>query len=279
MRLLAATPCAARCLLFAPMLLIVASCSSEERGVDRHVHWGYEGIEGPAEWGNLSPEYALCSSGASQSPVDIDHTEVDGETPLAFDYGTSELNIAFHQHVENVVDNGHTIQINVDEGSKLSVGGKAYQLKQFHFHTPSEHTIDGRQYPVEMHFVHQGESGDFVVVGVLVEEGNESPSFAKVSPHLPRVKGESKDLAGLTLDLHLHVPQGEGAYVYTGSLTTPPCSEGVQWFVLRAHPTMSAAQIEVLTSIIGPNNRPVQPLNARRVRSMSLGGLPSDSGL
>jgi carbonic anhydrase len=236
----------------------------------RPVHWSYEGNEGPARWGSLSPAYALCGRGTSQSPIDIDHTEAEGEAQLSFAYRDSQLRIAFNQHVNDIVDNGHTIQVNVDEGSTLTVGGKVYELKQFHFHTPSEHTIDGRQFPLEVHFVHQSADESLAVVGVLVEEGAENASLLGITRNLPQTKGETRHLEDETLNLDLHVPQDNGAYLYSGSLTTPPCSEAVQWIVLRAHPTMSAQQIESVSSVIAPNNRPVQRLNGRPVMSREL---------
>lgn len=236
----------------------------------RPVHWSYEASEGPATWGTLSPAYALCGNGTSQSPINIDHKEVAGEAPFTFDYGTSSLQIAFNQHVDNIVDNGHTIQINVDEGSTFTVSGKVYQLKQFHFHTPSEHTIDGEHFPLEVHFVHQSEDESLAVVGVLFQEGSENPNFSSIIANLPTTKGESKHLDDETLHLHLHVPRDQGAYSYSGSLTTPPCSQDVQWLVLRAHPTLSTEQIEAISSVIGPNNRPVQALNNRQIESREL---------
>lgn len=212
----------------------------------------------------------MCGNGSSQSPINIDHTEVEGEAPFSFDYGTSSLRIAFNQHVDNIVDNGHTIQINVDEGSTYKIGGKTYELKQFHFHTPSEHTIDGQHFPLEIHFVHQSDDESLAVVGVLVKEGAENPNFVAIVPNLPQNKGESKHLEDETLQLHLHVPQDHGAYYYSGSLTTPPCSENVAWLVMRQHPTMSADQIEAVASVISPNNRPVQANNDREIQAKSL---------
>jgi carbonic anhydrase len=236
----------------------------------RPVHWSYETSDGPAVWGDLSPAYALCGEGQSQSPINIEHTEVAGEAPFKIDYGSSSLRIVFNQHVEDIVDNGHTIQINVDEGSTFTIGGKVYELKQFHFHTPSEHTIDGQHFPLEMHFVHQSEDKSLAVLGVLIQEGDEDPNFAGIVNNLPQTKGESKHLENETLQLHLHVPQDHGAYYYSGSLTTPPCSEEVQWLVMRSHPSMSSEQIEAVASVISPNNRPVQALNSRDVQAKSL---------
>ncbi|GJM29391.1 MAG: carbonic anhydrase [Cyclobacteriaceae bacterium] len=236
----------------------------------RPVHWSYEASEGPAVWGELSPVYALCGSGKSQSPINIEHSEVEGEAPFKIDYGTSSLKIAFNQHVENIVDNGHTIQINVDPGSTFTVGDKDYELKQFHFHTPSEHTVDGQHFPLEVHFVHQSDDKSLAVLGVLVQEGDEDPNFTGIINNLPQTKGESKHLENETLQLHLHVPQDHGAYYYSGSLTTPPCSEDVAWLVMRAHPTMSAEQVEAVASVISPNNRPVQQLNSREIQAKSL---------
>lgn len=248
----------------APELTEKASSSA------RPVHWSYEASEGPAVWGKLNQAYALCGEGKSQSPINIDHTEVEGEAPFKIDYGSSSLRIAFNQHVDDIIDNGHTIQINVDPGSTFTLGDKVYELKQFHFHTPSEHTIDGQHFPLEMHFVHQSEDKSLAVLGVLVQEGAENPNFVGIVNNLPQTKGESNYLEDESLHLHLHVPQDHGAYYYSGSLTTPPCSEDVQWLVMRAHPTMSSEQIEAVASVISPNNRPVQALYSREVQAKSL---------
>lgn len=247
------------------------SASEEKASTSvRPAHWGYGGEVGPSEWGKLSPVYALCAEGKGQSPINISDSEVGDEAQFVLDYGTTPLKIAFNQHVEDIVDNGHTIQVNVDEGSTFTFAGKVYDLKQFHFHTPSEHTIDGENLPLEMHFVHQSEDKSLAVLSVMFQEGAENDNFSKIVPNLPKEKGESKHLSDEILQLHMHIPEDVSGYFYKGSLTTPPCSEEVQWVVLKENPTMSAAQIKAVSDIIGPNNRPVQTLNGRTLQT---GGL------
>ncbi len=168
--------------------------------------------------------------------------------------------------MEDIIDNGHTIQITVDEGSTFTFGDKTYSLKQFHFHTPSEHTIDGEHAPMEMHMVHQSEDGSLAVVGVLFKEGAvPNENFAKIVANLPNAKGESKHITDINLELKVHLPNDNYAYHYVGSLTTPPCSEGVQWLVLRDPVSLTTEQIAAFSSRIGPNNRPTQPVNDRTV--------------
>jgi carbonic anhydrase len=230
----------------------------------RPVHWGYGGDEGPANWAGLSPAYAMCGEGKHQSPIDITSATAGGTATWSFNYASTSLRIAHTEHMEEIVDNGHTIQVTVAEGSTFTFGDKTYQLKQFHFHTPSEHTIDGQHAPMEMHLVHQAEDESLAVVGVLFKEGKTlNPNLAKIISHMPRTKGESKHLENVVLQISDHIPQQTEAYHYIGSLTTPPCSEDVQWLVLKAPMIVSADQIAAITAVIGPNNRPTQPLNDR----------------
>ncbi len=232
----------------------------------RPVHWGYEGENGPTMWASLSPVYAACGEGKSQSPINIVKTDTKGGARWKLDYKTTSLRIAHNEHMEDIIDNGHTIQITVDEGSTFTFGDKTYSLKQFHFHTPSEHTIDGEHAPMEMHMVHQSEDGSLAVVGVLFKEGAvPNENFAKIVANLPNAKGESKHITDINLELKVHLPNDNYAYHYVGSLTTPPCSEGVQWLVLRDPVSLTTEQIAAFSSRIGPNNRPTQPVNDRTV--------------
>jgi len=239
----------------------------------RPVHWSYEGESGPATWGNLSPVYAFCKDGHHQSPIDIVKSDVKEPSTWALNYSSTSLHIAHTEHMEDIVDNGHTIQVTVDEGSTLDYDGKTYALKQFHFHTPSEHTINGKHQPMEMHLVHQSADGHLAVVGVLFKEGKTpNPNFAKIIANLPASKGETKHLTEESIELDLHLPTDNSAYHYTGSLTTPPCSENVQWVVLRDMISLTKDQIDAFASHISPNNRPVQPLNDRVVNGDDLKG-------
>jgi carbonic anhydrase len=239
----------------------------------RPVHWGYEGEAGPAGWATLSPVYALCGNGKSQSPINIVKTDAKGGSTWQLDYKSTSLRIAHNEHMEDIIDNGHTIQVTVDEGSVFTFEGKSYNLKQFHFHTPSEHTIDGQHAPMEMHMVHQAEDGTLAVVGILFQEGTvPNPNFEKIIANLPNAKGESKHITDVNLELKVHLPADNYAYHYVGSLTTPPCSEGVQWLVLRDPVRLTKDQIEAFASRIGPNNRPTQSLNDRVVKVDDLVG-------
>lgn len=232
----------------------------------RPVHWGYEGENGPTKWASLTPVYALCGEGKSQSPINIVKADTKGGAKWRLDYKTTSLRIAHNEHMEDIIDNGHTIQITVDEGSTFTFGDNTYSLKQFHFHTPSEHTIDGQHAPMEMHMVHQSEDGSLAVVGVLFKEGQvPNENFSKIIANLPDARGESKHITDVNLELKVHLPNDNYAYHYVGSLTTPPCSEGVQWLVLRDPVSLTTEQIAAFSSRIGPNNRPTQPVNDRTV--------------
>lgn len=243
----------------------------------RPVHWGYNGEDGPTNWATLSPVYALCGNGQHQSPINIVKSDAKGGAVWKLDYKTTSLRIAHNEHMEDIIDNGHTIQITVDEGSTFTFNNKVYSLKQFHFHTPSEHTIDGQHAPMEMHMVHQSEDGSLAVVGILFQEGKEpNKNFEKIISNLPNARGESKHIADANLELQVHLPADNYAYHYTGSLTTPPCSEDVQWLVLRDPVYLTADQLIAFSSRIGPNNRPTQPLNDRQVKVDDLVGNTSN---
>lgn len=239
----------------------------------RPVHWGYEAEVGPTLWATLSPVYALCGNGRTQSPINIEKADAKGGATWKLDYKTTSLRIAHNEHMEDIIDNGHTIQVTVDEGSTFTFGDKSYNLKQFHFHTPSEHTLDSKHAPMEMHLVHQSADGALAVVGVLFQEGAiANENFKKIIANLPNAKGESKHVADANLELKVHLPKDNYAYHYTGSLTTPPCSEGVQWLVLRDPVLLTAEQITAFSSRIGPNNRPTQPVNERSIKVDNLVG-------
>jgi carbonic anhydrase len=238
----------------------------------RPVHWGYEGDDGPASWSSLSPVYALCGEGKGQSPIALTSGGAATGAQWSFNYGSTLFKVAHNEHVNELVDNGHTIQVTVEEGSTLTLNGREYTLKQFHFHTPSEHTLDGKNLPMEMHMVHQDSAGGFAVVSVLFEEGKANANIAKLVANLPAAKGDTVTVANERLDLKIHLPSTEKAFHYVGSLTTPPCSEQVQWLVLQERISVSKEQVAAFAALIGPNNRPVQPLHTRTVETVVLGG-------
>ena len=219
------------------------------------IHWGYSGDEGPANWGALSPDYALCADGSAQSPIDIRGASEVGLVDIDFQYGES---------ANNIFNNGHTIQVNIDAGSHIIYNGIRYELLQFHFHAPSEHTIAGEAAPMEIHFVHQDpRSGNLAVVGVLLVEGeDENSAYASVIDNLPADAGEP-NAAGEPLALAKLLPEQRGYYTYQGSLTTPPCSEIVRWLLLDAPVALSAEQIAAYTAIYAGNARPTLPRGRR----------------
>ncbi|MBI5345479.1 MAG: carbonic anhydrase family protein, partial [Deltaproteobacteria bacterium] len=176
---------------------------------------------------------------------------------IAFSYKKSTLNI---------VNNGHTIQVNYDKGSSIKVDGMDYELVQFHFHNPSEHTVSGKAFANEMHLVHRNAKGGLAVVGVLIEAGKEAASFKDIWANLPGKADEKRSLH-VTINADELLPKARTFYRYTGSLTTPPCSEGVTWLVLKTPVQMSEAQLKAFNDIFKVNNRPVQPVNDRQIKA------------
>ena len=216
-------------------------------------HWTYSGDTGPEHWAKLAPEFAMCGSGVNQSPIDISKTFAAELEPLEFNYDSASTMI---------VNNGHTVQINVGPGSWLRAEGEDFQLVQFHFHSPSEHQFDGELFPLEGHFVHQNASGALAVVGVLFRSGERNTDLARIGAEAPEVIDQPEtidlDIAGLNL-----YRSHKSYYRYNGSLTTPPCSEGVQWFVLKEPGHIAAEQAARFVELIGEDARGPQPINAR----------------
>lgn len=221
------------------------------------VQWAYDGEAGPEHWGELSPEFALCSTGQEQTPIDLANAERENAPDVTFNYQAAPL---------EVLNNGHTIQVASDNSSSITIDDSDYSLAQFHFHTPSEHTVDGDPYAAELHLVHQDEDNQLAVVGVLINEGAENPAFAPIIANLPAEVDQQNNPEGVTFNPLVVLPESHLAFQYSGSLTTPPCSEGVDWYVMTTPVEMSAAQLEALQTVMGDNSRPVQPLNGRDVR-------------
>ncbi|WP_197722080.1 carbonic anhydrase [Sulfuriflexus mobilis] len=218
-------------------------------------HWGYEGHEGPAHWGDLAAEYATCKTGKSQSPINISGARPAQLADIRFSYQPTTL---------DVVNNGHTIQVNYAAGSSIEVGGKQYQLLQFHFHSPSEHTVDGQPYDMVAHLVHQAGDGQLGVIGVLMKKGKANPVIDAIWASLPTQAGEHKQ-SDTQLNVADLLPAKQSFYNYSGSLTTPPCSEGVNWMVMQAPVEVSAEQVAAFTNIFSKSVRPVQPLHERLI--------------
>jgi len=219
-------------------------------------HWGYSGEEGAENWGKLSPEYAVCGTGLNQSPIDLANFVEAELEPLALSY-TSES--------EKILNNGHTIQLNYTAGSTLTVDGKEFHLKQIHFHAPSENTIEGKYFPMEGHLVHAAADGELAVVSVMYSEGKANEAMEAAWAAMP-VSAHEEKAAGGVGSVDSFLPAGRDYYRFNGSLTTPPCTEGVRWLVMKEPAEVSAEQIRKFEEVMhGPNNRPVQPRNARVV--------------
>lgn len=233
---------------------------------DDDPEWHYEGAEGPEHWGELSPRFAACRDGRAQSPIDIALPVARGMTPaLKLHFPPATLRIAHHEHVADGINNGHTVQINYDDGDTLTLGDASYDLVQYHFHGPSEHTLSGRRFPMEMHMVHRSSSGELAVVGVFVAEGWHNRAFEPVWANLPAQKGVETHYEHVMVDVDALLPAVRTSYRYDGSLTTPPCSEGVKWVLMTMPIELDAAQVRAFTALIHDNSRPLQPLNGRPV--------------
>jgi carbonic anhydrase len=231
--------------------------AEEQASADTESHWAYAGDTGPEHWAELSPKFKTCAAGKRQTPIDIESSTIVpvGLEDVQFNYGRVRA---------KVLNNGHTIQFNVDEDSSIQVDGVTYTLTQFHFHTPSEHTIDGGSYPMEIHLVHKDEKGNYAVVAILMEKGAKNPLLDKLWAKLP--KSESNPVALKDpVDLHALLPTDTSSYRYIGSLTTPPCTEGVKWIVLRSTMAVTMKQFAAFKKIFPMNARPLQPINARSV--------------
>ena len=227
--------------------------------------WHYEGAEGPANWGTLSPTFAACGEGRHQSPIDITKATPGATEELRTTFPPAELRIAHHEHIADGINNGHTIQINYSSAETLTLGGVAYQLTQYHFHSPSEHTVDGKHFPMEMHLVHKAADDRLAVVGVFIAEGAHNRAFDPVWANLPAQKGVETHYPAVKVDVDALLPTARTSYRYDGSLTTPPCSEGVSWIVMTTPIELSSEQVAAFTRLIKDNNRPVQKLNGRTI--------------
>lgn len=222
-------------------------------GIDDH--WTYEGTKGPEHWGTLNAGFATCNAGAEQSPVDLS-THISA-APLMPKLAWSRA------HSAHVVNNGHTIQVNVHGAGGITHNNKMYQLVQFHFHHRSEHTINGRHSPMEVHFVHKAADGDLAVIGVMIEKGPHNPDLQPIWDAAPVTMGQVPLHVPVTAEAFL--PKASANFQYAGSLTTPPCTEVVAWTVMRQPITASEEQIGAFAWLFPNNARPVQPLNRRMV--------------
>jgi carbonic anhydrase len=224
------------------------------------VHWDYEGKTGPLVWGKLDPAYKACSAGHEQSPIDIRGAHLNKALqPIEFHY------IAGPVTLEN---NGHTIVVHVDPGSYIVAGGVRYDLVQFHFHHPSEEAVKGKLTDMVIHLVHKSADGKLAVIAVRLNEdiGNPNAILATLWPHLPKTAGATEKVADMVSPGGL-LPADRGYWTYMGSLTTPPCTEGVRWFVFEQELTLSRDQLRTIAAIFRMNSRPLQDTHGRRIEA------------
>jgi carbonic anhydrase len=240
----------------APAAAAAADRAAPVGKAERAAHWSYSGLGGPQVWGRLKPEFSSCAVGQRQSPIDIRDGIVLDLEPVQFDYQPSGF---------SVIDNGHTVQVNVAAGNSIEVNGKRFALQQFHFHRPSEERINGRQFEMDAHLVHKDADGRLAVVAVLLERGAAQPLLQTVWNNLPLEKNE-EFAARAQIDLNQLLPADRRYYTYMGSLTTPPCSEGVLWLVMQQPVPMSAQQIDIFARLYPMNARPIQAAAGRMIK-------------
>lgn len=238
--------------LMAPLLGGMA-CGQPEPAVA----WGYSGAGAPEHWASLSDDYAACADGQQQSPIDIAGYVSADAPPISFDY---------RGEAESIRYDGLFVHVEFGPGNTLSMGQRAHALKSAHFHSPSEHLLDGKSFAAELHLVHADSAGNLAVVGLLHTLGAPSPAAQGILDAAPAAPGTA--VKSFTLDAALFMPGDAGHYRYDGSKTTPPCDEPVDWYVMRQPQTISQAQVDSILSLSGgPNNRPVQPLGDRKITS------------
>ncbi len=235
------------------MLELAHSSSAAQH---QHIHWSYEGEGGPENWSKIDPKNTACAVGQRQSPIDIrEGIKVDLE-PVQFDYRSSAFRI---------IDNGHTVQVNVGDSS-ITLTGKTYELVQFHFHRPSEEKVNGRNFDMVAHLVHKADDGALAVVAVLMERGDENPFIQLLWNNMPLEKNVSVSPPAPTINPSSLLPASRNYYTYMGSLTTPPCTEGVLWLVMKQPVQVSTDQIAIFSRLYRNNARPIQPAKDRLIK-------------
>jgi carbonic anhydrase len=225
-------------------------------------HWTYDGPAGAEHWSSLDPEYAACNAGREQSPIDIRNSRKAELPALRFEYQSGPL--------KYLINNGYTIRVNYHDapaaGSFLIVGGTRYQLTQLHFHHPSEEYINGKPNDMVLHLMHQASDGKIAGVAVLLKAGRANAPIQQIWEHMPKTEGKEMEVAGVELNPAGMLPQNFGYYTYMGSLTAPPCTEDVTWFVLKTPVDVSPEQIKAFAKLYPHDVRPLQPLNGRIVK-------------
>ena len=234
------------------LVAVAPSCAAADK------NWAYTGANGPTKWAKLDKSFAVCGSGTLQSPIDIPdaHARKGDLPPLLFNYKPSPLKI---------IDDGHTIQVDNASDSWVSIEGKRYELVAFHFHKPSEHKISGKGQEMEVQLVHKDKDGKLAIIAVLLDQGKENPLIKTLWSNLPQTKDKENVVPDVKINPFGLLPQNKDYYTFKGSLTTPPCTEDVAWYVLKNPAEISADQVARFGRIYPANARPVQPLNDRDI--------------
>ena len=241
------------------LLAVVAAFVPAAPGAQWKTPWSYDGAKGPEHWGDLDPDYAACKTGREQSPIDIRRAEKADLPALRFDYKNGPLTIVNNGYTAVRVDYAHS-------GDFLIVGDTRYQLTQFHFHRPSEEYIHGKPSDMVIHLMHESSDGKTAGVAVLLKAGRANPTIQKIWPYMPQTEGKAKEIAGVEVDPAGLLPRATGYYTYMGSLTAPPCTERVTWFVLKTPTDISPEQIDAFARLYPHDVRPIQAINERVVR-------------
>jgi carbonic anhydrase len=238
------------------LVLLTSVFSPQILAEENKQNWSYGTIDNPAKWAKINSEFALCELGSNQSPINIKNTSL-AVTPLnlEFNYQSTPLSI---------INNGHTIQINYKPGSNIKINNEEYELLQFHFHTPSEHTINNQASAMELHLVHRNARGQLAVVGVMMQKGLANPLIDQIWMNIPPV-GKNNNVKTSSINVDNLLPNNKEYFSYIGSLTTPPCSENVKWNVLKTPIQVSEKQIKEFQSVYQINARPVQSINNRKI--------------
>jgi carbonic anhydrase len=244
-------------LLVAAVILVPAGPRAQWK-----TKWTYEGATGAEHWSELDPDWAACNAGKEQSPIDIRSAKKVALPAIRFEYKSGPL--------KYLINNGYTIRVNYHDapgsGNFMIVGDKRYQLTQFHFHRPSEEYIHGKAYDMVAHFMHQSSDGKVAGVAVLLKAGSANATIQQLWEHMPMTKGEEQEIAGVEVNPAGLLPHDAGYYTYMGSLTAPPCAEGVTWFVLKTPMEVSTEEISAFAKLYPHDVRPLQPLNGRVVQ-------------
>ena len=234
----------------------LTTSTAHAAGSETTGQWSYDGDTGPSHWGELAENYGACASGTQQSPIDLTGALEAKADPVVFNWNKDAD--------WTTVNNGHSIQENAEDAGGIEIGGTSYKLVQFHFHAPSEHTLEGEHAEMEAHFVHQSEDGALAVVGVLINGGGENAAFDQIMPTAPKDQGETHFGQ---IDLESLLPEDRSFLRYAGSLTTPPCTENVLWTVMKEPIQVSDTAIAAFTALYDHDNRPIQLANRRYLLS------------